>query len=276
MEWVEQSLQRPDLLSDDQHNVEEVRRWHFGQSKLVEHCLTQPGAEMLAHVGTTATTRDLLAMADAFDGPGSPVNFWGMSYGSLVGTQLLRNITNTNLKYLFEGIARHSDHQAKLPNITDIADFLAMISSMTDESLGLGVMPIFCGDKLLDHNATATQQDANTVVQALARDRARAPALASDAFPALHYLCHLWPVRAAERYPGTNDTAAFDTFRPGPAHPHVQITNQQYSLTSLRVWVHLEHLEHWHSEGLSGPRSVSQVSFGVRSAQTHHVSAACD
>ncbi len=59
-----------------------------------------------------------------------------------------------------------------------------MISSMTDESMGLGVMPIFCGDKLLDYNAAATQQDANTVVQALARDRARALALGE--FPYLN------------------------------------------------------------------------------------------
>lgn len=83
---------------------------------------------------------------------------------------------------MFEGIARHSDHQAKLPNITDVATFLAMVSSYTDESLGLGVMPVVCGDKLLNHNVTATQQDANEVVQLLAHDKARAPALGKSPF----------------------------------------------------------------------------------------------
>lgn len=87
---------------------------------------------------------------------------------------------------MFEGIARHNDHQAKLPNITDVVTFLAMVSSYTDESLGLGVMPLVCGDKLLDHNATATQQNTNDLVQWLARDRARAPALGE--FPYLGVL----------------------------------------------------------------------------------------
>lgn len=100
MEWAEQSLQSSDLTADDQQGIEEVRKWHFGQSKLVEHCLTQPGADMLAHVGTAATTRDLLAMADAFDGPGSPVNFWGMSYGTLVGAHLLQSAYVPSPPYL--------------------------------------------------------------------------------------------------------------------------------------------------------------------------------
>ncbi|EIW54331.1 uncharacterized protein TRAVEDRAFT_52038 [Trametes versicolor FP-101664 SS1] len=161
---------------------------------------------------------------------------------------------------MFEGIARHNDHQAKLPNITDVATFLAMVSSYTDESLGLGVTPLVCGDKLLDHNATATQQNTNDLVQSLARDRARAPALASDAFPALHYLCHLWPVRAAERYSGTNDTAALHVPRPGPARPHLQIVSHEGPLTSFRVWVPPGH---WGSAEFTGATFVFQSGFGI-------------
>ena len=59
------------------------------QEKIVEHCLAQTDSSLLPYVGTAATTRDLAAMADAFDGAGSPINFWGMGLGSLIGSYLL-------------------------------------------------------------------------------------------------------------------------------------------------------------------------------------------
>ncbi|KAI1785049.1 hypothetical protein LXA43DRAFT_170790 [Ganoderma leucocontextum] len=41
-------------------------------------------------MGTAASARDLVAMADAFDGPGSPINFWGIGHGSLIGSYVLK------------------------------------------------------------------------------------------------------------------------------------------------------------------------------------------
>ncbi|KAI0740983.1 hypothetical protein C8Q76DRAFT_853201 [Earliella scabrosa] len=69
---------------------EEVSRWYAVQEKLVEYCLSKTNTSMLAYMGTAASARDLVAMADVFDGSGSPVNFWGMHFGSLVGSYLVK------------------------------------------------------------------------------------------------------------------------------------------------------------------------------------------
>ena len=74
-------------LPDD----EEVSRWYAVQEKLVEYCLSKTNTSMLAYMGTAASARDLVAMADVFDGQGSPVNFWGMHFGSLVGSYLVKS-----------------------------------------------------------------------------------------------------------------------------------------------------------------------------------------
>ena len=72
-------------------NDDEVSRWYAVQEKLVEYCLSKTNTSMLAYMGTAASARDLVAMADVFDGSGSPVNFWGMHFGSLVGSYLVKS-----------------------------------------------------------------------------------------------------------------------------------------------------------------------------------------
>lgn len=54
-------------------------------------CLQHPSGRFLPYVGTAATARDIVAMADALDGPGSPVNYFGSSYGSLLGQWLINS-----------------------------------------------------------------------------------------------------------------------------------------------------------------------------------------
>ncbi|KAI0743631.1 TAP-like protein-domain-containing protein [Daedaleopsis nitida] len=51
-------------------------------------CLQSAQGGTLQYVGTAANARDLAALADALDGPGSPVNYWGISYGTLLGAWL--------------------------------------------------------------------------------------------------------------------------------------------------------------------------------------------
>lgn len=89
-EWPVRRWQDSQQLGE-QWGTDDIEKWHFTQSKVVEHCLAQQDPEMLRNMGVASTTRDLIAMADAFNGPGSPVNFWGMSYGSLIGTHLLQS-----------------------------------------------------------------------------------------------------------------------------------------------------------------------------------------
>ncbi|KAI0758743.1 alpha/beta-hydrolase [Fomes fomentarius] len=57
--------------------------------ELGKRCLEHPSGKYMPYLGTPATVRDLVAMADALDGPGSPVNFFGLSYGTVIGTFLV-------------------------------------------------------------------------------------------------------------------------------------------------------------------------------------------
>lgn len=66
----------------------------FMQAKydeLARRCLRHPSGKFLRYVGTAATARDIVALADALDGPGRPVNFVGTSYGSLLGMWLINS-----------------------------------------------------------------------------------------------------------------------------------------------------------------------------------------
>ena len=74
-------------------NLTDVHAFLQARAQVVSHCLQDEATrKMMQYVGTAATTRDLVAMADAFDGPGSPVNFWSMYEGSLVGSHLLSSM----------------------------------------------------------------------------------------------------------------------------------------------------------------------------------------
>ena len=53
-------------------------------------CVARNG-DMLKYMGTPATVRDMVAMADALDGRESPVNYYGFSYGTLLGNLFLNS-----------------------------------------------------------------------------------------------------------------------------------------------------------------------------------------
>ena len=50
-----------------------------------ERCLQGPNATTLQYVGTAATVRDLVGLADAVLGPDTPIYYWGLSYGTVIG-----------------------------------------------------------------------------------------------------------------------------------------------------------------------------------------------
>lgn len=60
-------------------------------AELGRRCQRHPSGKYLQYVGTAATARDIIALADALDGPGSLVNFLGFSYGSLLGSWLINS-----------------------------------------------------------------------------------------------------------------------------------------------------------------------------------------
>ena len=53
--------------------------------EFAQRCLQGPNRTTLQYVGTAATARDLVGLADAIVGPGSEINYWGLSYGTYLG-----------------------------------------------------------------------------------------------------------------------------------------------------------------------------------------------
>ena len=56
----------------------------------VRRCVEKNG-DILKYLGTSATVRDIAAMTDAFDGSGAPINFYGISYGTVLGNVLVNS-----------------------------------------------------------------------------------------------------------------------------------------------------------------------------------------
>lgn len=48
-------------------------------------CKWGPGGPYLQYIGTSSTVRDLVALGDKIVGPGQPINYWGFSYGTILG-----------------------------------------------------------------------------------------------------------------------------------------------------------------------------------------------
>ena len=58
---------------------------------LGETCLRHENGQYLPYVGTTATVRDLVAIAEYFDGEGCDINYYGLSYGTTIGNYLINS-----------------------------------------------------------------------------------------------------------------------------------------------------------------------------------------
>ncbi|KAI0633179.1 TAP-like protein-domain-containing protein [Trametes polyzona] len=72
--------------------------------ELGRRCLRHPLGKYLRYVGTAATARDVVALADALDGPGSPVNFIGISYGTLLGAWLINMFPERVGRVMVDGV----------------------------------------------------------------------------------------------------------------------------------------------------------------------------
>ena len=48
-------------------------------------CQNGPVGPYLKYIGTSSTVRDLVSLGDAIVGSGEPIDYWGVSYGTVVG-----------------------------------------------------------------------------------------------------------------------------------------------------------------------------------------------
>nr|VWO96249.1 N/A [Ganoderma boninense] len=77
------------------------------QKKYVElgkKCQKHSDGKYLKYIGTAATARDLVALADALDGPGAPINYFGYSYGTILGSWLVNMFPNRVGRIILDGV----------------------------------------------------------------------------------------------------------------------------------------------------------------------------
>ena len=49
------------------------------------NCQNGPSGPYLKYLGTSSTIRDLVSLGDAIVGQGQPIDYWGISYGTVIG-----------------------------------------------------------------------------------------------------------------------------------------------------------------------------------------------
>lgn len=264
--------------------------------------------DILRYMGTAASVRDLIALADYLQGPGTPVNFWGISSGALIGSYMINMFPERVGRVILDSPADPSAYTSKFSHLVFEDDVTAaheafmtfekncaqgecrlVHGNWTNEqareypqhvlslvrtlymgwrttlgmdyhdewlqnfarstSNGTGEPPVdlrewishlhklqqtfdisrtvsmtatFCGDHDDYDQAFATTE---TLIRRFNEFGTTAPLL-GRMFPAGHYLCHLWPTRAVERYNGPWDHA--------PANPVVILGNKLNPFSSFK------------------------------------------
>ncbi|KAF8319323.1 hypothetical protein DL93DRAFT_2225266 [Clavulina sp. PMI_390] len=66
-------------------------------------CLNMHGNN-LSYVGTAAAVRDMIALSDAIEGPGKKVNYWGFSYGTVIGSFFINMFPERVGRVIMDGV----------------------------------------------------------------------------------------------------------------------------------------------------------------------------
>ncbi|CAE6451037.1 unnamed protein product [Rhizoctonia solani] len=98
----------------------------YSQADEIDQLLQRIGEQCVAYspdvfqyVGTAATVRDMVAMHDALEGPDKPINFWGMSYGTVIGMYFVNMFPDRIGHVILDGVvdptywANRPAHEAK-------------------------------------------------------------------------------------------------------------------------------------------------------------------
>ena len=76
---------------DVKHLLEQAADMEKRYDEVIAKCLASPSGKFLRYIGAAAAVRDMVSLADALDGPGAPVNYVGVSYGTLIGSWLVNS-----------------------------------------------------------------------------------------------------------------------------------------------------------------------------------------
>lgn len=73
-------------------------------SMFTKRCEWGPGGPYLQYIGTSSTARDLVALGDKIVGPGEPIDYWGFSYGSLLGFHFINMFPDRVGRVIIDGV----------------------------------------------------------------------------------------------------------------------------------------------------------------------------
>ncbi|KAF8307596.1 hypothetical protein DL93DRAFT_2171613 [Clavulina sp. PMI_390] len=137
-------------------------------TRIGQLCLSKNG-DNLKYVGTVATVKDILAMADALVGVGSKVDYYGISYGTIVGSYLLNIFPERAGKVILDGVVNPvlwaAEQQYKLWGY-QIADTPSVLAKFAQSCAEVG--PTYCAIA----QANSTQESILTWIQQELMNRA--------------------------------------------------------------------------------------------------------
>ena len=65
-----------------------------------ERCASSASGPYLKYLGTSSTIRDLVSLGDALVGQGEPIDYWGFSYGTVIGFNFLNSQSPRSACYI--------------------------------------------------------------------------------------------------------------------------------------------------------------------------------
>ena len=64
-----------------------------------KRCQRGPVGDFLQYIGTSSTVRDLASLGDRIVGQGEPIDYWGVSYGTVIGINFLNSESCINCPF---------------------------------------------------------------------------------------------------------------------------------------------------------------------------------
>ena len=93
-------------------------------SMYARRCGSGSSGPHLQYIGTSSTVRDLAALGDKIVGPGQPINYWGFSYGTIVGFHFI------NSEYACSVIGALSDTFQCSPTYVDVHGSESLVDAL--------------------------------------------------------------------------------------------------------------------------------------------------
>ncbi|TFK83377.1 alpha/beta-hydrolase [Polyporus arcularius HHB13444] len=85
--------------------------------ELGKKCLNSPNGRYLEYIGTAAAVRDMISIANAIDGPDAPINYFGTSYGSLLGSWFVNMFPERVGRVIINGVPNPVTFATQKPSI---------------------------------------------------------------------------------------------------------------------------------------------------------------